>query len=123
MQRYYRVDLCDLLRDKMTFRRAGALIAGLPPESMFATRIAHLPQARRTSGHPQRAWSTEAHLLAALIDTTNLATWITAGGKKAGKQPSPIPRPGDNVRRRLTPAQRARIDRRNMGRSTGHGRT
>lgn len=37
-------------------------------------------------------WSTEAHLLAAVLDATRAGNWQRSGGK--GKRPKPIPRPG-----------------------------
>lgn len=47
--------------------------------------------------HPRAAWSTEAHMLAGVIDLLAGANWQRAG-KKSVPKPVPIKRPGDKAR-------------------------
>jgi hypothetical protein len=68
----------DTLDPAVSTRRVWVLLQRLPPE------------ARR----PGEAWSTEAELLATLIDHVAELTWLTHrvnGGK--GARPKPVPRP------------------------------
>jgi hypothetical protein len=59
-------------------------------------------QARPGGGPADRAdaWSTEAHLLASLIDLANVQLWTfrAANTKEPGPKPKPIPRPGDQAK-------------------------
>lgn len=50
---------------------------------------------------PGEEWSTEAHLLALLVDHVANLTWITlrAYGAKGAARPRPVPRPGGRTRR------------------------
>jgi hypothetical protein len=70
----------DTLDPHVSTRRVGVLIDRLPPYA-------------RTFGEQ---WSTEAELLAVLIDHVANLTWITmrAHGAKRATRPRPIPRPG-----------------------------
>lgn len=43
------------------------------------------------------AWTSEAHLTAAVVDALNGANWQRGDGK--GKKPDPIPRPTDLARK------------------------
>jgi hypothetical protein len=68
----------DVLDPGVSTRRVHVLLERLPPG------------VRR----PGELWSTEAELLAALIDSVALLTWVTlrAHGAKVGR-PRPLPRP------------------------------
>lgn len=57
-----------------------------------AVLLEHLPNWARGGGDP---WSTEADLLALLVDHVAALTWITlkAHGSKNAKKPRPLPRP------------------------------
>lgn len=57
------------------------LIRFLPPEAAFWRAL-----------DPAREWSTEAHLLASVIDVLASANWQRSGSR--GKRPKPIERPG-----------------------------
>jgi hypothetical protein len=93
----YGVDIHD---PAVSLRRIGVLLEFLPP------------QARRGG----EAWSTEAELLAGLIDHVAYLTWVTmrAAGGKQGK-PKPVRRPPERAeriaaatrRRRALPAARS----------------
>lgn len=93
------------------------MIAGLPPDSLTMSLI--LPGMPEREGGRERLWSTEAHLLATVVDAIQATTHaiIQSNSKTKVRAPKPIPRPGGpvRVRRRLTPQQRAEIDRRNHG--------
>lgn len=77
----------DVLDPRVTPRRIWLLAQRLPPWA-------------RTPGE---TWSTEAELLALLIDHVAQLTWVTlrAAGAKNAQQPRPLPRP-----RRAQPPQR-----------------
>lgn len=46
------------------------------------------------------AWSTEAHLLAAVIDAVEMLTWVqvSKASRTRPKKPKPFPRPGTRTR-------------------------
>lgn len=69
----------DCLDPRVSLRRVHVLLDNLPP------------QARR----PGEQWSTEAELLALLIDHVAQLTWVTmrAAGSKGTSRPQPIRRP------------------------------
>jgi hypothetical protein len=69
----------DILRPEVTPRRVWVLLCGLPPQF-------------RRGGE---AWSTEAELLAGLIDRVAELTYVTLrlNGAKGAKRPRPVPRP------------------------------
>ena len=117
LQRYYRLDLRDLWRGGLTLRRVGVMVAGLPPESLTMSRV--LPDLPDRDGGPERLWSVEAQLLATVVDAVQSATHaiVQSNAKHRVRPPRPLPRPGgrEKRRRRLTPQQRAEIDRRNHG--------
>ncbi|MDR1999454.1 MAG: hypothetical protein LBQ06_05880, partial [Frankiaceae bacterium] len=70
----------DVLDPQVTARRIHVLATRMPPQW-------------RTPGEQ---WTTEAHLLAALIDHVAQLTYITlkANGAKSVTKPKPVPRPG-----------------------------
>ena len=66
----------------------------------------------------ERNWSTDQPLLALIVDQLGVLQWqyTSAHSQRQPPKPKPLPRP--NMRstlRRLTPAERAEIDRRNHG--------
>jgi hypothetical protein len=69
----------DVLDPRTSTRRVGVLLDRLPPE------------ARRFGMN----WSTEAELIAALVDGMNGLIWVTmrAHGAKNAPKPKPLPRP------------------------------
>lgn len=82
----------DTLADTITPRRMIVLLRGLPSGSL-----------EQWPEHPA-AWSTEAHLLAHLIDAVQWNTWTLARvhSKSKPKEPKPTPRPGPKPKRRTT---------------------
>jgi hypothetical protein len=58
----------------------------------IAVLMSHLPPSARGGGE---VWSTEAELIAVLIDHVATLTWVTlrAAGAKGVARPKPIPRP------------------------------
>lgn len=97
------MDLRDLYRPgrKLTWRRLGALIRQLPPESATKTAIRNaMPetdtkQAATSADPSQGQWSQTEMLLALLVDSVRSLQYalIKVNGGK-GKPPDPIPRPG-----------------------------
>ena len=83
----------DTLDPAVSTRRIAVLLERLPPD------------ARRAGEH----WSTEAELLALLIDHVANLTWITlkAHGAKGASRPRPLPRPAQRAQPRSSPPARA----------------
>ena len=67
------------------------LDAGVTPRRVWVLANRLPPHARRAG----EQWSTEAELLAAVVDTLAALTWVTvrAHGGKNAPRPRPIPRP------------------------------
>lgn len=71
-------------------------------------RMHHLLQALPSGAFPgvdhPAAWSTEAHLLAAVVDEVRNLTWVEVAkaSKRRPKQPKPMPRPGARRRQKVT---------------------
>ena len=80
----------------MTPRRAAVLAMNLPAGAQ--TWVAAGSDA---------AWSSEAHLTAAVFDAVNVGNWQRTGDKNA-KKPQPAPRPSD-ARRSAATADRNEI--------------
>jgi hypothetical protein len=82
----------DVLDPAVSTRRVAVLLDRLPP-------------AARRAG---RQWSTEAELLAVLVDHMAALTWVTmrAHGAKNVPRPKPIPRPPEPGGAAPRPAQR-----------------
>jgi hypothetical protein len=104
------------------------LIRHLPPESATKTALRNAmddietKQMAETADPSKGQWSQTEMLLALLIDTVrqlNHTTIRLQHGKKAGKGPDPIPRPGVKPktprRKTLTSAQRELLFRRIRG--------
>ena len=111
--RYYRIDLLDLWRGGLSLRRVGVLIAGLPPDSLTMSALApHIPEGAE-SDRPDRQWSTEAHLLASVVDSVTMLThvYVSAHSKGKGGKWEPMRRPGEGRKaiRRMTDSQRAAL--------------
>lgn len=85
----------DTLADPISPRRMIALLRGLPSGSLEAWT------------DNAAAWSTEAHLLAHLVDAVQWNTWTLArvNSKSKPKEPKPTPRPGPKPKRRTTSIQ------------------
>lgn len=119
LQRYYGVDLRDLFRGSLSWRRLGALVASLPPQSALVSAIVTSGDAVDPGDGRPHGWSISDYLLAAVVDAVNVNTWTLrqVNSKSKVKPPPPLPRPGERraVVRRLTPEDRERIRRRNRG--------
>ena len=91
------IDLRDLWRGDLTWRRLAVLVAALPPESATKTAIRdgltpeQLASITPREGHGP--WSNAELLLAAICDRLALLLWQN-GAKSGTPQPKPITRPG-----------------------------
>lgn len=109
------------MRGTLTFRKVGVLINGLPSDSLtmsaLAPTLANLPE----PDGPPRQWSTEAHLLASVVDAvTQLTTAYVGAHSKSTPKWEPFPRPTPKRQpqiRRMTEAQREALRQR----TGGHG--
>ena len=70
----------DVLDPQVSTRRVSDLLRRLPPSALKGGEL----------------WSTEADLLAVLVDQVAILTWVTlrANGAKRAPRPRPLPRPG-----------------------------
>lgn len=118
--RYYAVDLGDLWRGGLTYRRLGVLLDTLPPESALRTaRRNDLPAEALTAERPDDAphgpWAQSEYLLAQIADTLALLVWQNASMYSASRPPppTPIPRPGvvRSVNRQISDKARAYLQR------------
>lgn len=104
LARYYGgLDLLDLHRGRLSWRRLRVLIDHLPPESATKTAMRLAAEADgvpETDAEPADApWSQTEMLLAVVIDRLGDLTYVLQrahGGKP--EKPKPLPRPG--VRRK-----------------------
>lgn len=117
LQRYFGVDLRDLWRGGLTLRRIGVLVAALPPESLTMSALLPTMPESGESDKPDRQWSTEAQLLASVVDAVTSLTHAYVAGHSKTSPPrwQPIKRPSDKrpqTIRRMTPAQREALRRR-----------
>lgn len=76
------IDLLDLWRGELTWRRMAVLLRGLPPASAYW-------RARHESGD----WTVAEYQRADLIDVLMAGNWQRAGDAKAAR-PKPYARPG-----------------------------
>jgi len=95
----------------MTLRKAGVLVAGLPPESATMSKLApQIPEDTGTDSGIPRQWSTDQHLMAHMIDAVSVLTWTLrqVNSQKPVPIPDAFPRPGQvkAAPKRLTPEQR-----------------
>lgn len=72
----------------LDWRRLKAVVRYLPPTSAL----------HRSMYGAQAEWGVTEHLLASAVDALRGANWQRSGGK--GKRPEPIPRPGDEDKRK-----------------------
>lgn len=88
LHRYYRIDLLDLYRGKLSVRKLLSLIWGLPHGSALHIAL-HGDEARWTPGD---------YLLASAVDLLQVSNWlfVQANSKKGVRTPFPEPvkRPG-----------------------------
>lgn len=97
----------------MTLRKASVLFAGLPPESTTMSILA--PTMTAGAGGLERQWSTDQHMLAAIIDGIGSLehTLAQVNSKKRLPAFKRLPRPGERVRsRRLTDDEKAALSAR-----------
>jgi hypothetical protein len=91
------IDLRDLWRGDLTWRRLAVLVAALPPESATKTAVREALSPAQRATLPQRQghgpWSHSELLLAAIVDRLALLLWQNAG-KASAPKPAPVPRPG-----------------------------
>lgn len=103
--RHYRVDLLDLWRGRLTWRRLNALVRGLPPDSATL----------RAASGDNAGWGLLEHLVARLVDEVAAGNWWAVNKHlKPGQRsrpPQPVPRPGVARRERpqMTPGMASRL--------------
>ncbi|MFD7705718.1 hypothetical protein [Streptomyces sp. NPDC059786] len=99
------MDLLDLHRGRLSWRRLRILIQGLPAESRTMTAMRNAMTAEELAalseqGEPEKGrWSQTEQLLAVVADriaelTYAYSTSHTEKGKKKPRRPDPIRRPG-----------------------------
>ncbi len=87
--RYYRVDLLDYYRGKLSARRLRVLISHLPRQAALVREL-----------HQEDSeWGLTEHLLAAVVDHLAVGNWLFASANSAEgadppARPVPVPRPG-----------------------------
>jgi hypothetical protein len=89
LQRFYGIELGQLIAGTLSWRRLHALLRALPRDS--ATAHAVLGE--------DAAWGTSEMLLASAVDALNVGNWQRCGGK--GRRPKRIARPGTTQGQRL----------------------
>jgi hypothetical protein len=120
------MDLVDLYRGRLSYRKLGVLIDHLPPESATITAIRSAMTDEELTewsagGDPAKGrWSSLEMLIAALLDEVRRFEhmYVSAHVKKgqSGPAPAPVPRPGISQktparrRSRLTDEQRRMLD-------------
>lgn len=117
----YGVDLSDVFRGRVSWRRLLVLIRYLPADALLVSRLYADIDEPDALPDPEydRLWTTDQALLAALVDAVRSLehTFVTANSKRKPPPLDPLPRPGRRhpriPRKRLSEAQRARIRRMN----------
>jgi hypothetical protein len=105
--RYYSIDLMDLWRGGLSFRRLALLIRYLPSESWTQTELRNAADeqpldllATELEEGPRKfgPWGLEHYQLAALRDEIARLTFVVArvNGQEKWPEPQPTPRPGMN---------------------------
>ncbi|WP_327073330.1 hypothetical protein OG196_15180 [Kitasatospora purpeofusca] len=92
-QRYYRLDLADVWRGRLSPRRAMVLAEHLPEDSALAASLAGGPE--------HRGWTLQTHLLAHLLNAVRFADAnnVRVNGGKLKRDPEPVKTPGTARRR------------------------
>jgi len=112
--RYFQVDLLDLWRGRLSFRRLALLIRHLPADSWTQTALrdaadTELAEPSEADG-PQKfgPWSLTNYQLAQLRDEIAALRYVVAktSGQDSYPEPQPTPRPGLNrpIRRQTAAA-------------------
>jgi hypothetical protein len=94
------IDLLDLWRGGLSYRRLGLLIAALPPESLTKTAARNVAGEEAVPAQPEPGihgqWSNAELLLASISDGVAVLAWQQSqinGGKKSDP-PAQLRRPG-----------------------------
>ena len=110
------IDLSDVWRGTLSFRRLAVLLRGLPQESLYKAALwdGMTPEDRKALPEPKGygPWSREALQLARVGDALDWLVWSkTEDGAANRNRPQPYPRPGvesqTKARVPVTEAQRA----------------
>lgn len=87
--RYYGLDLRDLVRGKLSPKRALALVEGLPTDSAYAVAL---------RGPEHTGWDRQAYISADIFDAVMTLTYVmlrvNSDKPKSVKAPEEYPRPG-----------------------------
>lgn len=107
------VDLADLWRGRMSFRRLGVILAHLPGDSAYATSVRESLTAEdweaieaEPPSDKHGRWSRTDFLLARAGDLLNVLVWAQTDRKS--EPPEPLPRPG--VKSNVIPLNQQAID-------------
>lgn len=115
LQRWYRIDLRGLWSGDLSWRRLGALVKNLPPESATKTALRNATpehEMRQAAGSAEYGpWSQTDMLLAELIDINRWLQWAkTKDAEKGTGHPEPYPRPGVKRKGEAAPVTAAVVD-------------
>jgi hypothetical protein len=125
-QHHYQLSVGDVVAGRVTWRRFGVLLEGLPAEGTAQWRYARRNPApdRKPMAPPDEWWTADRDLMASLIDEVKVLIWLqTEDARNRRNYPKPIPRPGVAVEapvKRMPPAQAAALLAA-IGPSTGVG--
>jgi hypothetical protein len=106
--RYYSIDLMDLWRGGLSFRRLALLIRHLPSDSWTQTRLRDAappelldPDEADAGPRTHGPWALENYQLAQLTDEIAALRYVVAKGAGMENYPEPTPTPRPGMTRRV----------------------
>lgn len=91
LQHYYRLSLSDWAAGRVTTRRLGVLLAGLPAEGTALHRkMLRQPGPKKKSEPPEDWWTPERSFQAMLINLFRGYIWARSDPDRRGPAPEPI---------------------------------
>lgn len=99
---HYGIDLLDLYRGRLTWRRLRVLVAGLPSESATGRAMPEV-----------RGWGVTDYLLAHLVDVAASHLWAyrTVHSRDRTPPPTPVIRPGQDAQAETTMSSKDEVKR------------
>lgn len=98
LQREYGLSVADVVARRVSLRRLGGLLRGLPLDGTAVWREARRSKpagVAKAVDPPDEWWSAERDLLAAILDRLNVLVWQPTEDGRAGRNaPQPTRRPG-----------------------------
>lgn len=102
LQREYGLSVADVVTGRVSLRRLGGLLRGLPVDGTAMWRAARRERpsgAVRVVDPPAEWWSAERDLLAAILDRLSILVWQpTEDGRHGRNPPQPTRRPAVDAR-------------------------